>query len=587
MGTVFNAFWYGPPLNVFHWACMRSFLRRGHEYRLHVYDPVAAPEGVTLVDASELLPREQIFHFENPFTRKVDIGPFSDLFRYKLLLTLGGWYVDVDTFCMSHDIPDGIRAWAQENEKVINGAQMCLPKGDPLARKLYEECLAVSRNRALREDWGPNLLTRVIPSLGLPMSAFGSTSTFYPVDWISAFTLMLPSYSDEIRTKVGSALFLAAYQSFFQYCQIDLARTPPAGSCLRELYETLAPDQMTSTTYSTDEIISLVRTFLKNNRDWAIQLLVGSLGTRILDDLACNELALTLEETRDPEVEWRTKQKNESFVGFTPAILEAVPLFVRVGQPGGEVETLRLEPMDLQSGPRPLVSCVMVSRGNLQIAQHSVECYLRQDYPNRELIVVSASPDPEFEEFLRALEPARVRLIKVPGEFSLGELRNFSVAHSTGEIVCTWDDDDLFDPHRLSLGVHALIAANAGATFLIQLLMWYPSRKLLGISERRVWEGSMLAWRHVMPIYPALFRSEDSFVTNRIRARYPIVVLDEPYLYCRTITGRNTWDDSHFQKHFRRSQHLYGDQSYDQAIRVLAERTPILEYAATLEAIHR
>jgi glycosyltransferase involved in cell wall biosynthesis len=179
-----------------------------------------------------------------------------------------------------------------------------------------------------------------------------------------------------------------------------------------------------------------------------------------------------------------------------------------------------------------------------------------------------------------------VRLIKVPGDFSLGELRNFSVAHAMGEVLCTWDDDDLFDPRRLSLGVHALLEADAGAAFLSQLLTWYPSRRLLGISERRVWEGSMLAWRHVVPIYPALPRSEDSFVTNRVLARYPIVLLDEPYLYCRTITGRNTWDDSHFQKHFRRSQHLYGDQSYDQAIRVLAERTPILEYAATLESIH-
>src|SRR5216684_1024602 len=237
MGTIFNAFWYGPPLNVFHWACMQSFLRRGHEYRLHVYHPVDVPEGVTPVDASALLAQEEMFHFENPFTGKLDIGPFSDLFRYKLLLTMGGWYVDVDTFCMSNDFPDGIRAWAQENKTTIAGGQMCLPKGDPLAKTLYEECLAVGKNRALREDWGPNLLTRVIPGLGLPMNEFGSTSTFYPLDWISIFRLMLPRYRDEIKKKVSSALFLPAYQSFFQYCQLDLARTPPAESYLRELYE--------------------------------------------------------------------------------------------------------------------------------------------------------------------------------------------------------------------------------------------------------------------------------------------------------------------------------------------------------------
>src|SRR5947207_1475280 len=102
---------------------------------------------------------------------------------------------------------------------------------------------------------------------------------------------------------------------------------------------------------------------------------------------------------------------SESFVGFTPAILESVPLFVKLRKPDGQIQALRLEPVGQRSGPGPLVSCLMVSRGNLQIARHSVECYLRQDYPNRELIVVSASPEPEFEQFLRTLEQARVRLI--------------------------------------------------------------------------------------------------------------------------------------------------------------------------------
>jgi len=291
MGTVFNAFWHGPPLNVFHWACMRSFIRHGHEYRLHVYDPVAVPDGVMLVDASKLLSREKLFFFDNSFTGKPDdVGPFSDLFRYKLLLELGGWYVDVDTICVASEIPSEVRAWASESEPVngktvINGAQMCLPKGDPLAVVLYEKCLAVSRNSPLREDWGPNLLTEVIRSMGLPANVFGTTSTFYPVDWISAFTLALPSYRGEIAQKTASAMFVAAYQSFFQYCGIDLASTPPAGSYLRELYETLAPERMAATAYSTDEIISHIRDFFIRYKDWAIPELIRSIGPRMVDDL--------------------------------------------------------------------------------------------------------------------------------------------------------------------------------------------------------------------------------------------------------------------------------------------------------------
>jgi hypothetical protein len=274
---------------------MRSFTRRGHAYRLHVYDQLDVPEGVELADASELIPRAEIFYFENRFTGRPDIGPFSDLFRYKLLLAIGGWYVDADTFCMSDTIPDGVRAWAEENKRVerktvINGAQMCLPKGDPLAAELYQRCLALGRTSAAREDWGPNLLSRVIPALGLPSNLFGSTETFYPIDWISAFALVLPSYRRFVEAKTAQALFLTAYQSFFQYAGIELARTPPAGSFLRRQYEELAVGQMTSNEYRTSEVEGLVRAFVLANRDWAVPQLVNSLGTQILEELSISTI---------------------------------------------------------------------------------------------------------------------------------------------------------------------------------------------------------------------------------------------------------------------------------------------------------
>lgn len=289
--AIFNAFWYGPSLNAFHFACMRSFLRLGHEYRLFAYEPLEVPQGVTLLDASSLILRKDVFFFRNRFTGSSDdVGPFSDLFRYKLLLELGGWYVDMDTFCLSAEIPSGIRAWAQENEQIegkiiINGAQMSLPQGDHLALELYKRCVAIGSSSANREDWGPNLLTRVIMGLGLRPNVFGTTETFYPIDWIGSFTLISPQYRDYVTTKTASAIFLAAYQSFFRYSGIDLGRTPPAGSYLRDLYEALAPDRMTGVAYSYDEIKSLVRSFFIRNGDWAIPQLTRSVGPDVLGHL--------------------------------------------------------------------------------------------------------------------------------------------------------------------------------------------------------------------------------------------------------------------------------------------------------------
>lgn len=268
---------------------MRSFVRRGHSFHLHVYEFFDVPDGVSLIDAAKTLPKEALFFFDNPTTGKPDLGPFSDLFRFKLLLEGGGWYVDVDTICMADNLPAGIRAWAQENPRlyprVVNGAQICLPSKDPLAKVLYERCLRLSKNFDTREDLGPNLLGDVILGAGLPPNMFGTPATFYPIDWIAIFKLVLPKYCEEVRQKASAAHFLAAYQSFFQYCGIDLARTPPVGSYLQELYEIMVPDRMKQKTYSVEEVIELVRAYFEHNRNWAIADLVEVAGPEILNDL--------------------------------------------------------------------------------------------------------------------------------------------------------------------------------------------------------------------------------------------------------------------------------------------------------------
>ncbi|MGI4936004.1 MAG: hypothetical protein ACRYF5_04550, partial [Janthinobacterium lividum] len=44
----------------------------------------------------------------------------------------------------------------------------------------------------------------------------------------------------------------------------------------------------------------------------------------------------------------------------------------------------------------PLISCVMVSRGHRYPAAFAIDCYRRQTYANRELIIVSASLEEEL-----------------------------------------------------------------------------------------------------------------------------------------------------------------------------------------------
>src|SRR6476660_7068055 len=103
--TVFQGFWHGPPLGPLRQACLNSFVRMGHRFELYTYGPLPVPAGVVLKEAEKIIPLAEVFYYENPRTGSKDLGPFSDLFRFKLLSERGGWWSDVDTICLSPDIP--------------------------------------------------------------------------------------------------------------------------------------------------------------------------------------------------------------------------------------------------------------------------------------------------------------------------------------------------------------------------------------------------------------------------------------------------------------------------------------------------
>jgi glycosyltransferase involved in cell wall biosynthesis len=250
-------------------------------------------------------------------------------------------------------------------------------------------------------------------------------------------------------------------------------------------------------------------------------------------------------------------------------------------------KSVAIEPEKLKAGldKTPLVSCLMVSRGDVRVLQYSLLCYLRQDYPNRELILVTSHPSDELESFLARFPEARITLVKAPAGLSIGELRNISLKHAKGTLVSTWDDDDLHAPERLSTSIRILQAGKAGAFVLPRYLLWWPARKLISLSCPRPAENSMVALRNIVPPYQPLMHGEDLLSMLTIRRYHPIATADLPWLYCYTVTGRNTWDESHFRKIVDTSATVFEGSEYDKGIERLARRVPIREYAAMLEKL--
>lgn len=199
-----------------------------------------------------------------------------------------------------------------------------------------------------------------------------------------------------------------------------------------------------------------------------------------------------------------------------------------------------------RGGAGPLVSCLMVTRGNPGMVATALACFRAQTWSNKELVVVCEDVRPALRELLK--DDDRIRLIEVSHKVSLGDLRNLAVAHSSGTYVCQWDDDDLYDPRRIAVQMGILTSAGVMSVFMNRWLIWWAARDTLALSNKRVWEGSMLAHRSVLPIYPALARKEDSYVTHWVTAHHPTALMDWPQMYCYRITGQNTWDEAHFER---------------------------------------
>ena len=230
----------------------------------------------------------------------------------------------------------------------------------------------------------------------------------------------------------------------------------------------------------------------------------------------------------------------------------------------------------------PLLSCLMVSRGRLVPARFAIDCYRRQSWPNRELVIVCGDPDSELPDFLATLRDPTIRYVTAaPG--ALGDLRNVSVEEARGTLLCQWDDDDLCHPQRLEFQYAQLVASGAASHFLSRLLMWWPEQRRLAISSSRRWEGSMLCRRFALGTYPPIARREDTHVVKDMRERgNRTAYTDQPLAYCYIVHGDNTSGARHLAKLFTKATETFRSDQYDEKLEQFAQIFPLHAYREAL-----
>ena len=252
-------------------------------------------------------------------------------------------------------------------------------------------------------------------------------------------------------------------------------------------------------------------------------------------------------------------------------LLEPGRAAVPIGPPSPELRV---------AGPR--ISCIMATRGRIVPARHAIDCFLRQSYRDRELVIACADAGEEVRRHVAAIGDPRIRFLGSAAPANAGLLRNVAIAEATGTFASVWDDDDLSDPDRLARQFAAIAGTDARACFLSRTLLWWPERRRIALSSHRIWENTMLAERAALPRYDGTDRGNDTVLAKALRATMRIVLVDRPDAYCYIAHGANVWSADHFEMLFANATDTLTGPGYVPLVDRLGVRLPLAGYAVDL-----
>jgi glycosyltransferase involved in cell wall biosynthesis len=173
----------------------------------------------------------------------------------------------------------------------------------------------------------------------------------------------------------------------------------------------------------------------------------------------------------------------------------------------------------------PLVTCLMPTADRRSFVPRAIDCFLRQDYEPRELLVLDDGADRVGD---LVPDDPRIRYVELPDRLVLGAKRNRGCELAAGGLIAHWDDDDWHAPHRLSYQVAELERTAAD--------LCGPSRVLYAApAARRAWLYSYPQARQRWAAGNALLYRRSLWERNR----FPDVAVGEDTRFVWNSAARN------------------------------------------------
>lgn len=217
------------------------------------------------------------------------------------------------------------------------------------------------------------------------------------------------------------------------------------------------------------------------------------------------------------------------------------------------------------SGALPKISCLSVTFDRLVLLKEAIRCYCDQTYPSRELVIVTAGAaryQQAIADHIGALGRSDIRAIFLgSGQYTLAQARNVALDTASGDILCQWDDDDLYHPERLRVQAEQLLRARADACFMTDYLQFFHDERQLfwvdwsqdgaiGGTQQLIPNTLMMFARAGVRYREDLNSGEDSALIDDLQgAGLALASLrGAGQLYVYRYHGRNTLPKTHHQQ---------------------------------------
>jgi hypothetical protein len=234
---VVRTFWHGGLLQPLQLVALGSFVDHGYVVELFAYDDIQnRPPGVVLRDAREVMPESMVFAYADGFG-KGSFAACANIFRYRMVNQLGGWWVDTDVICLGKIEPEQgaapyvfVEELRKDGPNVLANCLFKSPAQEPFLDYCIREAESRDRTKIKWTEIGPILFDQSVRRHGLDR-------------WIAPRAVYSPINFDEIHKFLEPGLQLPGartvhlWNSVWKANQVDLHADYPKDSIFGRLKE--------------------------------------------------------------------------------------------------------------------------------------------------------------------------------------------------------------------------------------------------------------------------------------------------------------------------------------------------------------